>query len=273
MSFSTRAAWVQSRLRYSGFFFGRRCVPLLKGRPIISFTFDDFPRSALLTGGAILEEHGTRGTYYAALGLMNTVGPVGPIFSEEDLHEVLDRGHELGCHTFDHCHSWSTPPGAFEKSVLKNKRTLNQLLPGASFPTLSYPLGIPRPRTKKVVGNHFLACRGSSQTFNFRTVDLNFLRAFFIEQRRSDTSIKTVIDRTCQLGGWLIFATHDVSDNPSRFGCTPKFFKDIVRCVADSGATILPVAAALAKLHVPARNDRADVLETSHKLEPRRVGQ
>jgi peptidoglycan/xylan/chitin deacetylase (PgdA/CDA1 family) len=33
--------------------------------PVISFTFDDFPRSALVKAGAILRERGLAGTYYA----------------------------------------------------------------------------------------------------------------------------------------------------------------------------------------------------------------
>ena len=46
--------------------------------PIISFTFDDFPRSALYTGGAILERFGLNGTYYAAFGLMGRTIATSP---------------------------------------------------------------------------------------------------------------------------------------------------------------------------------------------------
>src|SRR5438067_1641036 len=48
----------------------RRPFVMKKGEPLISFTFDDFPRSALKTAGRILEEHGIFGTYYGSLGLM-----------------------------------------------------------------------------------------------------------------------------------------------------------------------------------------------------------
>ena len=39
---------------------------------VVSFTFDDFPRSAWSNGGAVLEEYDVRGTYYAAMGLAGT---------------------------------------------------------------------------------------------------------------------------------------------------------------------------------------------------------
>lgn len=231
-------------------FLSRRCIRLASRTPVISFTFDDFPHSALQKGGAILQEHGLAGTYYTSLGLMNTDGPVGRLFSERDLSDALAGGHELGCHTFDHCHSWHTPPEEFEKSILKNRQSLSRLLPGASFTTLSYPLTMPRPRTKRKASQYFTCCRGGcSPSLNSGTTDLNFLDAFFLEQHRDNpTSVKKIIDQNCARRGWLIFATHDVEENPTRFGCTPSFFRDVVQHSVASGATILPVAAALEKV-------------------------
>ena len=77
------------------------------------------------------------------------------------------------------------------------------------------------------------------------TVDLNYLRAFFLEKsiNRPD-AIGEMIDHNVRVGGWLIFATHDVCDKPTRFGCTPEFFEEVVRQASKSGATILPVAEA-----------------------------
>ena len=241
----------RDRLRYCGtLLFGKRCIHLANQSPLISFTFDDFPRSALHLGGGILQEHGLAATYYAALGLMNAKAPVGRIFSEEDLGEVLARGHELGCHTFDHCHAWSTHPGSFEESILRNRQALCRLLPEASFSTLAYPHSIPRPQTKQKMGNYFSCCRGGSHTFNCGRADLNYLKACFLERSLGNrTEVKALIDLSCRRGGWLIFGTHDISDKPSRFGCTPGFFADIVGYAVQSGATILPVAAALKRIH------------------------
>ena len=56
---------------------------------LISFTFDDFPRSAFLEAGSILTRYGVRGTYYASLGLMGKPSPMGPMFQAEDVPEVL----------------------------------------------------------------------------------------------------------------------------------------------------------------------------------------
>src|SRR5205823_2244619 len=58
----------------------RRPFVISPTRPLISFTFDDFPRSALLAGGAILNRFGVAGTYYVSLGLLGKNEPSGKMF-------------------------------------------------------------------------------------------------------------------------------------------------------------------------------------------------
>ena len=234
-------------------YYQRRAAGLLHRRPfvidtphpVISFTFDDFPQSALRTGGRILNQFGLAGTYYASLGLTGEDGPTGRIFASQDLARVLEEGHELGCHTFSHCHSWNTPPRDFELSVIENRAALARVVPGAAFRTLSYPISHPRPRTKLRMAQHFLCCRGGGQTINAGTADLNHLSAFFLEKTRGQIdAVKQIIDDNRQARGWLIFATHDVSPTPTPFGCTPEYFERIVRYAVESGARILPLATA-----------------------------
>ncbi len=215
-------------------------------RPLISFTFDDFPRTALFEGGAILKSLGAAGTYYTALGLMGKDSPSGAIFVKEDLAKALEDGHELGCHTYSHCHSWRTSTTQFEDSVRRNNEALCELLPGAQFKSFSYPLSEPRPMTKRAVSRHFLCCRAGGQTLNTGTADLNQLSAYFLERARGGIAeIRDLIDRNREERGWIVFATHDVSTQPSPYGCTPQFFRDVVQYAVESGAEVLPVIGAL----------------------------
>lgn len=234
--------------RRAAWWLGRRPCQIRPRAPIISFTFDDFPRSALLAGGAILRRHGCAGTYYTSLGLVGKMTSSGQIFAREDLDELVKNQHEIACHTFDHFDSWSTEPADFEASVQRNQQRLAELLPGASFRTFSYPLSWPRPQTKRRIGLHYQCARGAGQTFNSGTTDLNYLKAFFIEQSRENfDAISAVIDANARARGWLIFATHDVCDSPTRYGCTPALFERVVEYSVQSGAVILPVQAALHK--------------------------
>lgn len=229
---------------------GRRPFTFAPGRPIVSFTFDDFPRSALLEAGAILQEFDVHATYYTALGLAGRTTVCGAMFDDDDLACLLDLGHELGCHTHDHCPAWETSPAAFEASVLQNAAALRQRFRHARFRSLSYPISYPRPETKDRLARHFVCCRGGGQTFNLGTVDLNYLSAFFLEQSiHHPAAVREIIAANHAAGGWLIFATHDVTAAPSPYGCTPQFFREAVRLAVDSGARILPVSRAWDAVH------------------------
>jgi peptidoglycan/xylan/chitin deacetylase (PgdA/CDA1 family) len=241
--------WVRLRRfteRKSASLFFREPLAINSPLPVISFTFDDFPRTALYGGGTILRRFGGAGTYYTCLGLLGKSSPSGQLCVVDDLHVALREGHELGCHTYSHCHSWQTKPVAFEASVLQNSAALADLIPGAKFESLSFPLSEPRPMTKRRASQYFACCRAGGQRFNSRTADLNQLSAFFLEFARGDLEIvKNLIDQNREAHGWLIFATHDIVSNPSRYGCTPEFFEQVVQYAAASGARILPIAKAL----------------------------
>jgi len=159
---------------------------------------------------------------------------------------LLSEGHELGCHTFEHNNSSTTRPEIYAASLIKNREALSALIPGARFRTFSYPFCLPAPRIKKGAGEFFECCRSGGQTFITGTADLNHLAAFFLEQSRErPQAVRDVIDQNRRAGGWLILATHDISDKPSRFGCTPEFFREVVQYATRSGAQTLPVAEAL----------------------------
>jgi len=223
--------------------FSRRPYLWNADRAYISFTFDDFPRSALITGGHILQRYSIRGSYYVSLGRIDCESPVGSLFGIEHLMTLLEEGHELGCHTYDHIDAWNGEAELFEQSIVNNRNALRRLLGAANFATMSYPKAQPHPRNKLIAEKHFTCCRGGGQTFNHGTIDLNLLSSCFIDNinMESEHSLKQMIDQNVACKGWLIFSTHDISENPSRFGCTPEFFDNIARHAVISGSSILPV--------------------------------
>lgn len=223
-----------------------RMVQINSTVPIISFSFDDAPRTAFTHGGAILKDYGADATFYVSLGMLSADSPSGVIASQDDLRRAVEDGHELGCHTFDHKHPRETKTEVFVQSVLKNRQALSNILPGTVFSTLAYPLSGPTPSIKRSVGELFKCCRAGGQTFNCGTTDFNLLMAFFLDAWLGVTvdTIKRLIDKNAESRGWLIFATHDVTDHPSPYGCSKKFFQEVVAYAAQSGALLLPVGKA-----------------------------
>jgi hypothetical protein len=214
-------------------------------QPIISFTFDDFPRSALQNGGAILRSFGFQGTFFASFGLMGGTGPTGKIFIPEDLSVFGEGQHEIGCHTFDHYHSWKAKARDFHASIRHNREVAAEYVPNTKWESFSYPLSFPSPQVKRAAGNDFVCCRGGGQSFNRDVADLNCLKGYFLEQSGNDLgTIERLIEGSARRLGWLIFATHDVDRLPTRFGCTPAFFEQVVQLAARSGALILSTSRA-----------------------------
>ena len=228
--------------------FSRRRVVLRNARPIISFTFDDFPASAYTaTAPLFAQAGGLRATFYTSLGLLGTQTPTGRIVSRELLQEVLTGPHEVACHTYDHFDAFETSFAAYRDSVSRNLSELRALEPLATFENHSYPISFPRLRTKRFIGRRFVSGRAGGQTHNAREADLAYLRSFFIERsREKPEAIREEIDRTVQAEhAWLLFSTHDVAENPTEYGCTPALFERVLQWAIESGAQILSVKEAI----------------------------
>jgi peptidoglycan/xylan/chitin deacetylase (PgdA/CDA1 family) len=230
--------------------FCRRMAAIKTSVPIISFTFDDAPKTAFTLGGDILRAYGARATFFVSLGLLGSQTEVGTIASPDDLLHAVKEGNELGCHTYDHLDTWQTNTEEFIESVVKNREALDRILPGKCFKTFAYPISEPRPAVKCRLEKYFICCRGGGQTPNVGVADLNLLKAYFLDRRNKiDTNaVKKVIDYNSSCRGWLIFATHDVTDNPSPYGCTPNLFTEVVEHAVRSGALLLPVRQACEKV-------------------------
>jgi peptidoglycan/xylan/chitin deacetylase (PgdA/CDA1 family) len=217
--------------------------------PIVSFTFDDFPRSACTVGGSILKSHHVRATYYVAMGLMDTTNELGQYFHAQDLHDLIADGHELAGHTFSHVSCRSTSLRSYRCDVLEGQLAVNQLTKADTSGNFAYPFGHVTLAAKKAIGRLVLSSRGTRHGINGPLADLNLLRANKLYSNSIDFSgVEGLVAENQKLKGWLIFYTHDVSDNPSSFGCSPQYLEAAVRCVIQAGARVLTIAEALASI-------------------------
>lgn len=228
-----------------------RPLPLRNQGPVVSFCFDDFPRTAYTTGGAILKSFGLCGTYYAALGLMNTTNELGDQLRQEDIDSLLADGHELGCHTFSHLSCRAVSARLFERDVLEGRQALCALT-GSDAENFAYPYGHVSIGSKRLIGAHMSSCRGIYGGINDLVADLNLLRANSlygdVDQR---TRFGSLISTNVARRGWLIFYTHDVRRNPSAFGCTPDLFDQTVALAMERGCRIASIKEALTLFSTP----------------------
>lgn len=230
-------------------FLFRQTVHMRNTRPLVSFTFDDAPRSAGTTGADILEAAGACGTYYVCGGLCDTAADGMPYLLTSDLAALNGRGHEIGCHTFSHVPVPSLTRSQIERELAQNSRFAHDAGADLMLRNFSYPFGDVSPATRGAVQSHFASCRGIHPGVNRGTIDLGLLKAVSIYDRIHDTTrIERYLDEARQNNGWLIFYTHDVQDGPSHHGTSPKLFETLVSRTRALGIDIVTVRSALGEL-------------------------
>jgi peptidoglycan/xylan/chitin deacetylase (PgdA/CDA1 family) len=234
-------------------------ISLNGGGPIVSFAFDDFPRTALHIGGEILKGHGARGTYYAAIGLMNTCNHLGELFRREDLHALWNDGHELASHTFSHVSCRSVSRTEFREEVQKGRRAIEEITGKRDSGSFALPFGEVTLNTKRAISAEVASCRGIWPGLNGPQADLNLLRANSLYGGAEGwAQAEELILENERRKSWLIFYSHDVRPNPSAFGCTPELLDHAVSFAVQRGARVLTVAETVSEL-VEGRQEESPV--------------
>ena len=214
--------------------------------PMVSFTFDDLPMSAVTTGAELLEAHGARGTYYVSGGL---VGVGTPYWATGDANDVLSlyrRGHEIGCHTFSHRRACDLDVSSLAHEIMRNRGYFRALDASIETETFAYPYGYGSFGRKHQLRDQFQTCRGIVPGINFGDVDLQFLRAMPLIDRQMDrVGIERAFDEAETNNGWLIFYGHDVAERSSPWGCAPALLTHALEVAARRKIPVLTMAEAL----------------------------
>nr|CAD6406764.1 polysaccharide deacetylase [Rhizobium sp. Q54] len=215
--------------------------------PLVSFTFDDVPDTALTNGAAILENHGARGTFYIAGGLADRVEPDRRLISPAGCRALFERGHEIGCHTHAH-RSVRSYGRSLSDDLDRNGRYLADL--GIERPTnFAFPYNAAWPTARRTLKQRYATCRGAGEAVNRGDVDPWMLKSVEIRQPEDHAvQLTRWIDDVRENPGWLIFFTHDVSDEPTPYGCTPATFDHLVGHAAQAGCAVVTVAEAIRRL-------------------------
>lgn len=227
--------------------FAPKTLYVTADRPVVSFTFDDVPDSTLHTGAAILEKYGLRGTFYVAGNLVGTSETSRKLISETGIRELADRGHEIGCHTFSHRNVATLSGRELQNEIDNNRSFLSRILgkrSGGHGPQLNfaYPYNAVSYCAYRRMGRNYRTCRAGENRINREATSPQMLYGMEIRQPEIHSQqLIQQIDAVKAQPGWLIFFTHDISENPTPYGCTPATFERLVQYAVQSGCTILTV--------------------------------
>jgi len=218
-------------------------------RAIVTFTFDDFPKSAADTGAEIVEAAGGKATYYACTGMAGSVNATGELFTDIDLAALTKAGHEIGAHTDSHIDCAKALRSEILSNVDANLARLKEMGHTAPVTQFAYPYGETRMDIKRAMTCKFEACRGILAGVNGEGSDLMQLRAMELEPGDWTTKrAAAAIEAAARTPTWIVIFTHDVRETPSDYGTTPDALISLARQARDSGAAILNMSDALAEI-------------------------
>lgn len=233
--------------------FKRHLIPLSarrplapKGhRPIVSFSFDDCPKSVIENALKPLEQENWRSTVYIAMGLCGIENHLGLHMSADDVKALHLNGHEIGDHTFNHIDAEQYSMTDYLANIDKNQAAFNAIgVPKSE--TFAFPYGQVTRALKQSLATKFKGSRCIRGRECHEYIDLNQTRA---NRLYAGTDFKKLLDKISRIDpnkpGWLPIFTHDVRENPSPYGCTPKQMLDVIKAVKESGAQVLTMAEAI----------------------------
>jgi len=225
----------------------RRPARFTTSRPMVSFTFDDAPASAVRDGAARLEAHDARGTYYISASLTGRDGPMGRYATRDEIKAAAAKGHDIACHSFSHLDCGVADADAIAADVAKNQATLKRwgVGPSSSF---AYPYGDVSRAAKQALAPRYGLLRALHHGLIEPGSDLNQTPAVGIEGPGGEALALRWLDRAADRKAWLILYTHDVVDDPSAWGCTPAALDRLISAARNSGFDIVTVAEGLKRM-------------------------
>jgi peptidoglycan/xylan/chitin deacetylase (PgdA/CDA1 family) len=129
-------------------------------------------------------------------------------------------GHEIACHTFSHLDCGQAGAQAIAAEADRNAQALAAI--GVTrLESFAYPYGdVSRP-AKAVLGGRFRTLRTVQAGLVENGSDANQLPSVGIEGDEGEEDAFEWLDDAHRGRAWLILYTHDVSETPSPWGCTP----------------------------------------------------
>jgi hypothetical protein len=134
---------------------------------------------------------------------------------------------------------------ALRLSLAANAAWVAERLDGHRMATFAWPFGDATVGAKRVVRARFALARGVRDGINLGREDRALIKSIGLESRRlPDYDLENLMRETAASRGWLTAYGHDVSDQPTAYGCTPADLDRLLGLARAAGLDILPIAEA-----------------------------
>jgi len=226
------------RARYA---LGRTPVTCAPERPVLTISFDDFPKGAAREGAALMEAFGARATYFASGCFAGAEG----YYDAGDLARLSRAGHEIGCHTYSHIDCARAPLGRVRAELDRNARALSAMGHDAPLTGFAFPYGEASIGAKRLAVSRFGYARGVRGDLNRGRVDAGLLKALCVDGGEAAAArAVNLIASAAREPAWVILFAHGVDRVAGDWSTTPDDLGRCLRAARALGLDILPFSEA-----------------------------
>lgn len=202
--------------------------------PLVSFSFDDAPKTSVSVGAKMLEDAGAVATFYLTGSHCGQSFEGIEQYSQDDIQTLANNGHEIACHSFSHSRFRGASESEMAEDLAQNQRFFANALnnPNFSFDSFAYPYGEFDAKSREYIGERYLNARGVYRGVNHGVLDFANLKTTPLEKRRFSSNYLQKHLKTAQnKNGWVVFFTHDIADDCSIYGSTPDIIAQTIEAV------------------------------------------
>ena len=212
---------------------------------MVTFTFDDVPKSVFTVGFPILEKYHYPATIYVET--RNTT--FNGYMNWDDVGVVAKAGWEIGAHTHTHPHL----------TKLTNEEILEDLListqefaaHGYAPQNFASPFGDMDERVLAIIKRHYASQRAAwPNGVNVGELDPYNIQSYAISKDTTWEEMSNLLDGLQREGGWLVLQMHDVTPKGVTVGqqYDTNLLEDIVEEVHSRGFPVITIRQALENL-------------------------
>jgi peptidoglycan/xylan/chitin deacetylase (PgdA/CDA1 family) len=215
---------------------------------IVTFTFDDVPKSVARVGLPILQKYRYPATVFVET--RNTDGNYPDYMNWDDVKKVADAGWEVGAHTHTHPHLTKLT----DEEILEDLFTSAQKLAEHGYAPTDFasPYGDLDDRVLAIIKRHYASQRDAwpAGVNELPLKDPYHIASYEVNNDTNWSTLSSLLDDLQTKGGWLVLQVHEVTPKgqPVQGQYDTNLLEDIVERVHARGFPVLTIREALSRL-------------------------
>lgn len=215
---------------------------------MVTFTFDDVPKSVLTVGLPILEKYQYPATVYVET--RNTDNNLKGYMNWDDVKKADQAGWEIAAHTHTHPHMTKLS----DAEILDDLLTSTQDLADHGYAPVDFasPFGDVDDRVLAIIKKHYASHRDAwpAAVNTLPLADPYHIASYEVTKDTTLDDLSKLLGGLQTKGGWLVLQVHEVTPKgePVNDEYDTNLLEDVVELIHEKGLPVLTIRQALTSL-------------------------